>query len=133
MMADMALTYDQFRTGLCWSAVLEILWKERELEYAETGHYRGKPSRASVLGKWRAIKVMMYRSYTERLEDYEHVERWAIQHQDEEWGEDRGEGLGSLGSSPWDSYRSSVTSASLDYPLRPSRRSSLRASISGAC
>lgn len=56
----MIVKYQDFRTGLTFGAVVQIIWAEREQEYAETGHYKGTPSRSLVLGKWRAIKLDMW-------------------------------------------------------------------------
>ena len=60
------MEYDQFRTGMSFGEIYEQLWEERRRDYRETGHYKGSPSRAAVLGKWRAIKLEMYDSYLSR-------------------------------------------------------------------
>ena len=82
MMTDEPLSYADFRTGLDFGTVREILWHERRAEYASTGQYKGVPRLRQVKGKWHAIKVAMYESYLRDFRSYEQVERRALQDRD---------------------------------------------------
>lgn len=55
-----SVKYSEMRTGLTFAEVSDMLWTEVEAEYASSGRYKGKPSRAMILGKWRAIKLSMW-------------------------------------------------------------------------
>ncbi len=61
------IAYKDFRTGLTFGAVVEILWAEREADYAQNGQYKGWVRLRQVKGKWHAMKVEMYETY---LEDF---------------------------------------------------------------
>lgn len=61
------IPYEDFRTGLTFGAVVEILWAEREADYARWGQYKGWVRLRQVKGKWHTLKVEMYAHY---LEDF---------------------------------------------------------------
>jgi len=51
------LEYNQFRTGLSYVQVYHMIWK------------RAHKRRRGVLGKWREIKLKMYREYISLYEE----------------------------------------------------------------
>lgn len=57
------MTYDEFRTGLTYRDVFQMLWSSS----GDPKDWRYK-RRGTVLGMWRQIKLEMWREY-ERRED----------------------------------------------------------------
>ena len=57
------VTYEQFRTGLTFKDVRELLWHEQQA-VKDTGNYMFV-SRGTVLGRWHEIKKSMWHRFQE--------------------------------------------------------------------
>ncbi len=61
------MSYDEFRTGMTFQDVRDILTVESWRVHRTTGNYMFV-TRHTVLGKWREIKLAMYDEYIQSLE-----------------------------------------------------------------
>lgn len=68
------LSYEDFKTGLTFEDVYEMLWEERRTSYGLTGQYKGRPSRRLVLGKWHQIKKESYGHYLDSFLEFKRQE-----------------------------------------------------------
>jgi hypothetical protein len=60
------LPYHEFRLGLSFRDVREMLWIERR-EAREQGGARRWVTRSTVLGRMRELKLSMYRQYLQEI------------------------------------------------------------------
>lgn len=58
------IPYDEFRTGLTFYDVRQMLWS-----WSDDNRDWPHVSRHTVLGKWRQIKLAMYAEYVDSLND----------------------------------------------------------------
>lgn len=61
---DQPITFEQFRTGLTFADVRQMLWVNSE-DTADFKHKR----RGTVLGYWRQLKLQMWDEFCERNPD----------------------------------------------------------------